>query len=281
MKFKLISIMFILLIASLACTFSGGRSPTPDLNATVGVSLQQTVAAQQPTATQEPTPAPTATPEPTPTIAPSPTPQAVATEEGKTYSMTEGADGWTNYLYQELGFSISLPPKWALLDLNSGDVETMLSAASETNPELASLFSSSYLTNMVAAGIRLIAVDTDADSLTAGVSTNLNVLVLDLPFVMTMEDYIEVNKEQIISMLGQETLINQQTVMLGNVEAEMFEYEAVLNDVYGNPHSVTFQQYLLLDGKTQYILTITSTKENFNRNATLFAGIASSFNLVK
>jgi len=269
--------IFSIVILWILCTACGLNTPTPDLQATLAIALQHTVDAYTPTPTSTHTPTPTVTSSPTPTLTPSLTPTITPTEAEGPFTITLGEDGWKYYHYQEFGFSIGLPPKWTHLDLNAIDLESMLSAASEKNPELASIFSSEYIKQLATAGIKMIALDTTPDSLKGGISTNLNILVSDLPFDMDFEDYVDLNVAQIKNIYGVEIVNSQERIQLGEFEAAILEYETVRNDILGKSHKLVLRQYLILNGRTQYVLTFTNLKENYAKNAPLFDEIASSF----
>jgi len=285
MKAKMFLIPAILLILSLAC---GGApstpTPTPDLQAILEVALQQTMAAQPTsTATAIPTQASTATEPPTATstVTPGPTASPLPAEEAKAYSMSVREDGWQTYLYQDFGFAISLPPTWTHLDLSTDDFDALLNYASETNPELETILSSDYLRNLAASGIKLMAVDTSVDSLASGSATNLNVLMADLPFEIPFDNYVEITIQQLKTMLGEDIEVTREKIVVGEIEGEMLEYKAALNNAFGEAQNIAFRQYLLMKGKTQYVLTFTSIEERYLENAPLFEEIFDSFEIIE
>ena len=120
MKSHLI-ITFAILLCS-ACT-SGSSAPTSDLDATLEIALEQTIAAQPtPTSTITPTQKPTNTSVPISTKIPT---QAVP-DEVKSFTVETMDDGYSHYSYDDAGFSVSLPHNWEHLDISADDLDIVL-----------------------------------------------------------------------------------------------------------------------------------------------------------
>lgn len=212
---------------------------------------------------------------------PTATSSPISIEEEKAYSVTAGEDGWQTYLYKEDGFSISLPPQWSNLDLGADDLDEMLSLFGDVNPGFEKFISSEYIRNLAASGIKLMALETSPESLDSGMMTNVNVLVLDLPMDVAFDDYVELSVIQLKNQFGETLALSQERQLLGKAEAEKIEYQMEINNVFGQPVNVIYQQYLMLDGRTQYVMTFTSTENQFTQNEEILTEIAQSFELVE
>ncbi len=253
----------ILMIIGIACS----NSPIASLFAT-------------PTATHTLTPTATQTPTPTLTPTPTETPTQTLTPEPQTgYSITELENGWQLYQNFEMDFSLTLPPNWAVLDLTADDFQLALEEVVKNNPEMDDFLSSDYLANLVAVGIKLIAMDTSYESLSSGSATNLNFLILDLPFQIPLDDYIKLNIDQLKNMLGEDLTISQETVKIIGQDAVRLAYTTELASLFGEQIQVYYLQYYLLIGKTQYVLTFTTTGEQFEEYEPLFDQIAQTLQL--
>ncbi len=281
MKTRLfVSIMISILLCS-ACD-SGSSPSTSDLDATLEIALEQTIAAQPTeTAPLPPTKTPTITPLPTSTKIPTLTHTPAATDEVKSFTVETLDDGYSHYSYKDAGFSVSLPHNWEHLDLSADDLDQILSYANETNPQLGDIYSSAYLRSLAAAGIKFMAIDTSVDSLSAGIPTSVNILVSDLPIEIAFDDYVEINIQQLRTMLGENLLITQERVPISFTEAEKITYELEMNDVFGKSHIVVFNQFLILQGKTQYVLTFGTVKEYSDVNKSVFSDIVHSFEITQ
>jgi len=260
--------LFILVLLCGACTARVETRPTPDIDATLKVALEQTIAVQStstPTITQEPTTTPSSTP----------------TLEKKPYTISIESSGWQKFSYEDLGFSISLPANWTYFDLITEDIDKMLESSVEMNPELLGIFSSDYLRSLAASGIKLYAVDKNVESLGSSIPSTLNVLAIESPMDITFDDYVEINIKQLHNMLGEDVDIIQNTIYLEEVEIALLEYEIVVNDIYGHAQIMGVQQYLIIFERMQYILTFGTIKGQFNEAKSVFDSIARSFELIR
>ena len=95
---------------------------------------------------------------------------------------------------------------------------------------------------------------------------------------ISFDDYLEYNLLQLRSQVGEEIVISLEKVLLGEIKAGKLEYET---ELLGHEKTIVYLQYLILDGRTQFILTFTSEKSNYVQNGPLFERIAQSFRLVR
>jgi hypothetical protein len=249
------------------------------MTATAEEMTQVAIAAQHSeTSTPTATDTPTATPSPSPTETNTPTPSPTI-DQSKAFVKSIDENGWKKFLYPETGFSITIPPSWMHLNLTAEDIDEVLNELEKTSPEMEDVLSSDFLRNMMAMGIKFIAVDTSTDSISSNTPTNLNVLVSDLPINLSLSDYLTLNVQQIRSMYGEDMVINQSVLDLNGVEAGMIEYEAGMKDITGQVQTNVYQQYLILNEGEQIILTFTSGVENYTHSKEVIIRIAQSFNL--
>jgi hypothetical protein len=262
---KLLGLSFILLL--LAACSSSKQTPTLEPSNTVAPPTQ-TYTPVPPTITSTPVP---------PTITPSPTLEPIPTEGPPPYSISMSEDGWQNYTNHVYRFSLLLPPDWAVLDLSANDFEAFISFMTEKNPQLGSLYTTEYFENLAVSGVKLLAIEMDIEAMKVGFISNVNLLVLDLPFDMTLDDYLELNVLQMKNTFGEDLEITQEEAVLGGIPAGKLSYELELNNIYGESQVVAFQQYLMLKGLTQYVLTITAAKERTADLTEYFNIISNSF----
>lgn len=269
MRLKFILIIALIISIGIACSgsdlFNLFASPTP---------IPPT-----PTPSRTPTPQPTPTPRETPKPTVLPTETAIPAATSAPYSITIGEDGWQQYQNYAFGFALALPPDWEVIDLTVDDLKALLTETVSNNPELESQFTSEYMNNLVAVGIKLIAIDVSLASLASGTSSNLNVLVSELLYEITLADYIELNVLQIRSLLGEDLQISQEIVTIGELDAGKITYQAEITDIFGEAHQVEYQQYLILQGRTQYVLTFTAGTDQISEDGPIFDRIANSFAL--
>jgi len=82
-------------------------------------------------------------------------------------------------------------------------------------------------------------------------------------------------------MLGDDLPIRQERIQISNTEAEKITYELEMNDVFGKSHIVVFTQFLMLQDKTQYVLTFGTVKELSGANEAVFSEIVQSFEITQ
>ncbi len=234
--------------------------------------------------TEMPTLAPTAFPQPTttlsPTSEPTPIPSATLTPESFIKSIDE-TTGWDHYDYYQDGFAISIPPSWVAFNLNAEDFTMMLDLFENTNPELAEVYTSDAIQNMIASGIKFMAIDASQESMGSGNPTNMNLLIADLPLDIDLRAYIDLTLGQLKQMLGENIQITEKTVYVSGIEAVRLTYSTFVNNIQGNPQEVQFIQYIFLDGRTQVILTFTVNKGLYPANISLIEDIVESFEYIQ
>jgi hypothetical protein len=280
MRYKAILTLVILFVLSAGCS-SAEIPPTPDLDATIEVALEQTLEAM-PTSTPitTPTHTPTQTYTPTSTNTPSKTPTATATVEEKSYSISKEDNGGTTYIYHEDGFKFTLPSLWIHFDLTSDDLEEMIAAASEANPVVGSIFTTSYMRNLAATGIKFLAVDVSKESTSAGIPNSFNILRTELSIEIELDAFVALNIQQLKNIFGLDTTVAEDRVQIGSIEAAKLTYEIVQNDILGQPQDVVIRQYLIFDEKDVIVITFGSDKENYDKSSITFATIAHTFELI-
>jgi hypothetical protein len=202
----MLALWLILLAGSLACRALAipGLIPT---------------ATPTPTSTGEPplAPTPTATPEPTSTPSPERADEPVA--EAIIEILPDSSVKFTD---PAAGFELTLPPKWIVLDLSSGDIEKMFSQAAEIKPELKPLLENSK--SMVANGARMFAMDTDPSHI-SGMSVPVIFILVDRTSASLPLDFlIEMTAQALPSMLPEAEVLssavskNENGVEIGEIE---------------------------------------------------------------
>lgn len=195
---------------------------------------------------------------PYPTYTPFPDSSTTPEDAASSFVAIPLDDDTTMYEYPLDGFSIVLPNEWLVSDLEDENIADMLSLMGEQNEGLDTLLSSDFKNNMIAAGIKLYAINTDIESLQSLNPVNLNILTVPLPFRMDTNQYLILNAAQIEQFLDLTSDTNTEMVTLGeDLEAGKMSYTANLINIYGLPMEVAYVQYLLIDNGTAFILTIT------------------------
>lgn len=274
-------LFFLLLLAALLVS-SCAPQPTPDTQATMAVALAQTMTARPtatatqtytptPTPTETPTstPTPTATDTPAPTDTPTPLPRLIT-------SLDE--NGWKNYYLVEEGFSVSLPPEWSHLDLSSDDMDKVIQAGSQINPQVKEMFNSETLRALIAAGIKFIAIDSSKEALMNNTSANLNILFMKMPIQISIEDFVDLNQQQIVKAYGENNIqITSSIIDVDGQPAGLLEYRLTAKSPTGETINMVISQCLVLYQGNQYALTLSRKAEVDQRYSGLLAQILATF----
>ena len=125
-----------------------------------------------------------------------------------------------------------------------------------------------------------MSIEVDADATSSGVTPNLSLVILDLPYEITLEEYIEYSVLELKNMLGEDLEISQELIEFGGMPAGKLAYELQFTDLSGQPQVLAYEQILMLKGTTQYVLTFTSSKQSIANLTDTYNLISNSFELV-
>ncbi len=217
---------------------------------------------------------------PTPTPPP-PTPMPTATLESSDAGTDTGSGGqleagWTRYEKAEDGFAIALPPGWQQMDLDPETVKESMQTMMKDNPQMAEALSE-QAQSMAASGVKFWGFDmADLSDDSPGL-TNVNVLVSDVPKEVTLDQYEQVNAQQLEQMA---TDVKHERVNLPAGEAIKFTSKLTTNTETGSIEQALTQYALLKDG-TSYVITFTTETSELAGNTETFQKIAESFELLR
>ncbi|MGP1674930.1 MAG: hypothetical protein ACTS8Z_06940 [Candidatus Limnocylindrales bacterium] len=189
----------------------------------------------------------TAVPSASASTTPAPTTSAAATSAATTGPAASIATTGRIEL-PEHGFAVTLPDGWNRIDLSAGDLAAIMEAAGGMNPELADMYSA-QIQAMISSGLALFAFGPG----TSG--ANLNVLVL--PGGGLSLDLLEqMNMAQIESLA--DGAVASERVQLPVGEALHLRYRM---QVTGGVEAPALDQYLVLGGSNQYMISVTNATE--------------------
>ena len=274
--------------------FAIGCSSGLDIEATIaaGLAATQTAAPTNtpipPTPTPEPTatPTPTHTPTPEPTATPTPEPTATSTPTTTPtplFSISETIleDGYTLYELPQEGFSIVLSSDWQVADLYKMDFPGMLDLVGEQNENLDTVFSSEYLQNLAASGIKLYAINVSEESIQLAVPASVNVIVQELPFDLTLEEYATLTITQLEQLFNPTSEITQEQVMLGELEAVRLVTPIEIVEPLGQTVEIASVQYLIVTDSFAYVVTVSIPMELVGSYLEVFSEEVETFRLME
>jgi hypothetical protein len=191
-----------------------------------------------------------------------PTPaEGAASTSGSGVVETQLDSGETLYEVPDAGFSITLPEDWQGLDVNQENMGDALGAVGEQNESLKDMFTNEFFQNLVASGIKFYALNTSARSMFSNPPVNINILTQDLPVALPLDQYAELNVAQLEQYFDLTSEIEQEELKLGETDAVKLSYTANLTDAFGKPVELANTQYLILEGSTAYVITLTMPRK--------------------
>ena len=188
---------------------------------------------------------------------------------------------WQRIDLYEYGFSLSIPPEWETMDINTGEFDDMLVELYENNPSINDTYSLEFVLANLTEGLKLLAFDLSPNSISSGVVTNMNLYIQDLPFEIPIGLYETVSTWQLEQLYGEDLEIYTSSWQVGGYEGIRLVYEEELYDMFGQLQVFVYDQYAFLDGQTEYIISFTSSDTNYYEVQTVFENIVDSIEFNK
>ncbi len=124
------------------------------------------------------------------------------------------------------------------------------------NEGIANLVDPDTFTTLAEIGTKFYALNLSEPSIAIVAPPSINIIVQSLPIELPLSTYVALNVEQLEAAFDLTAEITQQTVMLGDTEAVQLQYSAYLFDPTGQQMHLTNTQYLMVQGKDSYVVTL-------------------------
>jgi hypothetical protein len=172
--------------------------------------------------------------------------------------------GWTLATIDSEGFAIGLPPGWVKFDLSQNDLNAGFAEMQKANPSLASSLSGE-MASMAGQGIKLFAVDKYGNFASTGFATNLNVIKLEMPDNMSLDELSKKAVDEMKQQLHTDSPITffKNRMSLNSADALRLQYDINVNAPTGKTLDVSFTQYLAIYNGYYYVVTFTTTEGEF------------------
>jgi len=145
------------------------------------------------------------------------------------------------------GFAVTLPDGWTRINMAEGDIAALIAAAASMDPAMAEQYAA-QMRAMAATGVAVFAVGP-----TAGATLN----IVAVPGSGMSLDLLEqINTAQVKAFAG--TDFNTERLTLPAGEAVHYRYDL---KVQGVPAGTSVDQYLLLAGANQLVVTVSNATE--------------------
>jgi hypothetical protein len=187
---------------------------------------------------------------------------------------------WTDFEVGDQGFAISIPETWQRLPMNPRDLSTLLDGMRSRNPDVANALDANAQT-LIQTGIKFWAFDADPTTLKQNLMTTMTVLKRSLPGPTTLDTYVQVNVNQLVSLKTRVGALNQERTSLGNLPAVKLRYALSFTRADGSTNLSSQTQYLLVKDANAFVIGFTTIPEQDEYYSTVFERCASSFHILR
>ena len=179
-----------------------------------------------PTASSTPTSSSTPQPSATPTTSQSPSPTPSATPES---FIQDHPDGSKSFIDRKVGYTITFPPDWVILEMTERKNDEMFSAASEQFPDLQDRIAIFTLT---IPDVRLFALSTDPELLALESPPIMGILIAYSPASLSLDFMLRASVQALSKYLEAEILSSEQITNSKGVPLGIMTYKFdVTNEV--------------------------------------------------
>jgi hypothetical protein len=161
------------------------------------------------------------------------------------------------------GFSIGLPPEWRVVSVDEALPEQEREQLARDNPDFAPLL------DALSSGdqpIKLFAFDPEVQR---GFATNVNVVAVDLPSGVTLEDFVAGNHADIEGFSGRVGPIESKATQLPGGPARSLAY-GIRVTTGGSERIVATLQYLVVGKGKGYVVTFSTLPDLTERYEPVF-----------
>jgi protein-disulfide isomerase len=216
-----------------------------------------------------PKPAPTATPTPTPTPLP-PTPTSASAA-----ALAPAPADWNVYQVPDDQYAIALPPSWGNVDMDPGKFSESLDAAKNKYPDVGALVEGDAIT-LINAGVTFFGFDPSPETVPTGIPTDASVQRQSLGADMTLDEIQQVALAQLESAASVVKPVAYRRVALASGEGLEMRFTANATDQSGKTFNLAVTQYLVLQKRDIYVVTLSAAAELGGKYASVFEQIGGS-----
>ena len=182
------------------------------------------------------------------------------------------AGGLEVYEVASQGFSIGVPPDWRVVSVDEALPEEERERLARENPDLAPMLDA---LDDESQPIKLFAFDPDVRD---GFATNVNVIAVDLPGEVGLDEFVSANKADVERFPGLSGDVESARMELPAGAAERLDYRLRITSG-GAEQEVATRQFLVAGDGTGYVVTFSTLPRHSERYAPAFERIARSLTL--
>jgi hypothetical protein len=188
-------------------------------------------------------------------------------------------NGWSEYAMPENGFALSVPVTWQSLPVKQQELDASLQTIRQSNPELAQALGENAQA-LISSGVKFWAFDLNAESQQAGFATNVTVTRQTFPNPISFDTFVSINLNQLNALSTRNSdIVNERTSLAGQ-PAERVRYLLTLERENEAPLTASITQYLIVNGRSAYVLTYATRTDLIGTYQSIFEQSASSLRFI-
>lgn len=182
--------------------------------------------------------------------------------------------GWQ--AVDEAGISFALPPNWEVLAPEDGNFESGLDDLVRENPRLAA--TTEQTRKLIGGGqVKAVAFDLAPEELLANFTTNLTVGMQPMNQRASIEAVARANEAAL--QTNGFTGIRREVREIGGQQMARLVSSLQIVDAAGEPLPLAFEQYIVVDEQSQYVVTFTTVAGQHAKMQPTFERIATTLRI--
>ena len=180
--------------------------------------------------------------------------------------------GWQ--FIEQSGVSLALPPDWEVLAAEDSSFPSAMEELVRENPQLAVV--ADQAREAVAGGqVKVLAFDLAPEDALANFTTNLSIGRQTLEQAISLDAAAQANGQQLRENgFGD---VQSSTRQLGGTDMAHLSSTLPIQDAAGEPLTLAFEQFIVLEPAQQHILTFTTAADQRERMLPIFEQIVATF----
>lgn len=180
--------------------------------------------------------------------------------------------GWQ--VIKQSGVTLALPPEWEVLAPEDSSFPSAMEELVRENPQLASV--ADQARGAVAGGqVKVLAFDLAPEDALANFTTNLSIGRQPLERAVSLDAAAQANEQQLRENgFGD---VQSTTRKLGGTDMAHLSSTLPIQDAAGEPLTLAFEQFIVLEPTQQHILTFTTAADQRERMLPVFDQIVATF----
>lgn len=187
--------------------------------------------------------------------------------------------GWKRYTKRSNGFTVVLPSSWKEIDPDSINLEASNAALKKQFPGMASTFEG-QARELVNSDVKFAAIDQAQSAPQSTFPAFMNIVKVPLTQEMSLDQYLESSRAQVATAPQAMQIIADRRVNLGDSEGLEIQYQTRVPMGTGESIIAVSLQYIALDGKDAYAISLTAPEREVEQYRSVFEKIGTSFQLI-